>query len=81
MAARPTKAPTLQSNPISGAKAEVTQYRECDSPRSVFEGLNSGLPSRNSALPSTGVAKVFPRILAAITGVPLATARSARSGQ
>ena len=29
------------------------------------------MPSRNSALPSTGVAKVFPRILAAITGVPV----------
>lgn len=45
MATEATNAPTFHPNPTSAAKADVTKI-ESTTPRSVFEGPNSGLPSR-----------------------------------
>ena len=73
-----TNAPTFHFNPTNGAKVDVTKI-ESTTPRSVFEGPNSGLPSRKSRLPSTGAAKALRKTFAAITGVPLATVSRAKS--
>jgi hypothetical protein len=72
MAVQAIKAPTFQSNPINGAQAVVNKI-ERRTPRTVFDDPKSALPSDRVVFPSSGCGNVFPRIFAAITGVPLAT--------
>ena len=73
-----TTTPTCQVRPMSGA-AIVVSATERTTPRMVLDEPKSGLPSERVALPSSGRASSLPQSFAAITGVPLATARRVRS--
>ena len=72
MAVVATNSPIPNPRPITGAPNVVTNS-EATTPRMVLEGPNSGRPSTNWVLPSSGVAQVSPRILLAITGEPFAS--------
>src|SRR5664279_4305745 len=67
--------PTIGSRPIRGAPTAAARTATT-MPRKVFDGPNSGRPSKNVDPKSRGSARWLPTIFVATTGAPFASVNS-----
>ena len=78
MAKAAIRAPISHPKSISDAQMDVANT-DATMPRMVFVGPNIGLPSTNTAPPSSGRANFAPSSFLAATAAPLATTSSINS--